>query len=121
MIPPIFPVCSADAGVAAVLGAGLDCRLYPFGEAESGLASYATWQHIGGAPGNYIDTTPDIDRFALQIDCWGPDNATVIGIATALRDAIEPHAHITRWGGSERDGETRRYRFSFDVDWWLGR
>lgn len=121
MTPPIFPVCSADAGVAAVLGAGLDCRLYPFGEAEPGINVYATWQHIGGAPENYIDTTPDIDRFALQIDCWGPDNATVIRIAEALRDAIETYAHIIRWGGAERDPETRRYRLSFDVDWWLDR
>lgn len=121
MTPPTFPICSSDPGVAAVLGAGLDCRLYPFGESEPGMKSYATWQHVGGTPENYIDRAPDIDRFALQIDCWAPDNDTVLSIAAALRDAIEPHAHITRWGGTSRDSETRRYRFSFDVDWHVQR
>ena len=121
MIPPIFAICSADPGVAAVLGAGLDCDLYPFGEAPPGLATYVVWQHVGGLPENYLSDTPDMDRFAIQVDCWAPDSATALSVAAALRDAIEPHAHITRWSGAERDPETRRYRFSFDVDWWLGR
>ena len=45
----------------------------------------------------------------------------MLSIAAALRDAIEPHAHITRWGGSSRDEKTKRYRYSFDVDWHVQR
>jgi len=121
MYPPIFAVCAADAGVTALLGAS-PTRLYPFGEAPQGVVyPYAVWQLVGGSPENYINQRPDIDSFTVQVDVYADTGTTARSIATALRDAIEPHAHIVRWGGESRDQDTNRYRSSFDVDWFVSR
>lgn len=61
--------------------------------------------------------TSDADSYTLQVDVYADTVASATSVATALRDAIEPHAYITRWGGQSRDPETKRYRYSFDVDW----
>ncbi len=121
MFPQIFQVCAANAAVKAALGAS-PVRLYPFGEAPQGVAKpYAVWQTIGGLPENYINQRPDMDRFALQVDVYADTATAARNAAKAMRDAIEPHAHITRWGGESRDPETNNYRVSFDVDWWTKR
>lgn len=117
MFPPIFQVAAADPGVTNLLGAA-PVRLWPFGEAPEGTAlPYAVWQLASGSPENYINQRPDIDSFAIQVDCWATSATEARNVGKALRDAIEPHAHITRWGGESRDNETGNYRLSFDVDW----
>ena len=121
MYPPIFTICNADPAVQAVLG-GAPVRLYPFGEAEDEVEKpYATWQGIGGAPENYLDQPPDIDSFALQVDVYGRTAEDARAAAKAIRDAIEPHAQITRWNGEDKDTATGLYHYSFDVDWWVNR
>lgn len=117
MFAPIFQVCAINAGVQSALGTN-PVRLYPFGEAPQGISKpYAVWQVIGGEPGNYINQIPDTDFHSLQVDVYAPTVTGGRDAAQALRDAIEPVAHITRWGGESRDPETKNYRFSFDVDW----
>ena len=117
MFPPIFQVCAADNAVKAALGSN-PVRLYPFGEAPQGVAKpYAVWQTIGGAPGNYINQRPDLDSFVLQVDIYADTATAARNAAMALRDAIEPQAHITRWGGESKDPETTACRVSFDVEW----
>lgn len=121
MFPPIFQVCAADSAVTAILGSS-PVRFYPFGEAPQGVQlPYAVWQSIGGEPQNYINERPDIDRFAVQIDVYADAATPARAVAKALRDAIEPNAHITRWGGEWREPETKSYRISFDCDWWTPR
>lgn len=117
MIAPVFSVCSASAEVIAILGSS-PVRLYPFGEHyDNTVYPYAVWQNIGGSPENYLAQRPDADSYSVQIDVYANTSGEVIAAAKALRDAIEPHAYITRWGDQERDTQTRRYRYSFDVDW----
>lgn len=121
MIAPIFPVCAASLAVRDLLG-GDTLRLYPFGmQDDNVIYPYAVWQNISGAPENYLAQRPDADGFTLQVDAYADTADEVIAVAKALRDAIEPHAYITRWGGQEIDAETRRYRYSFDVDWIVSR
>ncbi|TKU71469.1 DUF3168 domain-containing protein [Citrobacter sp. wls710] len=121
MIAPIFIVCAARPTVVALLG-GDTLRLYPFGQHDDNLVyPYVVWQNITGSPENYLAQRPDADFFTLQVDAYADTVDEVIAVAAALRDAIEPHAHITRWGGQERDPETKRYRYSFDVDWIVNR
>jgi hypothetical protein len=118
MTAPIFEVCSRDAGVVALLGAGADLRLYSFGEAPEGVAKpYAVWQLINGSPENYLSGRPDADGFTLQVDVYGTTGTSVRKVRDAIRDAIELQAHITRWGAEGRDPTTKNYRASFDVDW----
>ncbi|MDV9030571.1 DUF3168 domain-containing protein [Pseudomonas sp. RAC1] len=118
MTPPIVEACAASAAVTALLGAGVDMRLYSFGEAEEGVAKpYAVWQLITGDPENYLAGRPDVDSFTLQVDIYGTTGTSVRSVRDAIRDAIELRANITRWGGESRDPTTKNYRTSFDVDW----
>lgn len=121
MFAPIFSICAASTAVKAELGAS-PVRLYPFGFAPQGVElPYAVWQQVGGAPENFIGGVPDIDLFAVQVDVYATTETEARDAAKALRDAIEPHAHITRWGGEWTDPDTLHKRYSFDVDWHVKR
>jgi len=118
MTPPIFQLCSQAADVTELLGTGANLRLYSFGEAPEGVAKpYAVWQLVNGEPENYLAGRPDADVVTLQIDVYGTTGTTVRQVRDAIRDAIELHAYVTRWGGEGRDPATKNYRASFDVDW----
>ncbi|ELY8031365.1 DUF3168 domain-containing protein [Pseudomonas aeruginosa] len=121
MFPPIFEVCSASPEVAALLGSN-PIRLFEFARAtQSTPRPYATWASVAGSPENYLNQRPDLDRYVIQIDCWGSTSSQVRAVAQALRDAIEPVAYITAWRGEEVDADTALYRYSFDVDWLVQR
>ncbi len=118
MTPPIELVCAADPGVTALLGSGVDLRIYPFGEAPEGvLKPYAVWQLVNGSPENYLAGRPDVDGFTLQVDVYGTTSKSVRQVREAISDAIELRAYVTRWGGESRDTATKNFRASFDVDW----
>lgn len=122
MEPPIFSVCSTDPGVTALLGAGVDCRLYSFGEAPDGTQKpYAVWSLIAGSPENYLAGRPDADGFTLQVDVYAATTSAVTAVTKALCAAIELRAHVVRWGGTDRDPKTKHPHRSFDVDWWVER
>ena len=117
MIAPVFAVCFKSEEAKSLLGAS-PLRLYPFGMQDDRIVyPYAVWQNISGEPENYLAQRPDADSFTIQIDAYADTPDEVIAVAAALRNAIEPHAHIVRWGSQSRDSETKRYRYSFDVDW----
>ncbi|WP_250602053.1 tail completion protein gp17 [Serratia marcescens] len=117
MIAPIFKVCAASQAVTALIGES-PVRLYPFGLQDDNVVyPYVVWQNISGYPENYLKKRPDADSYTLQVDVYADTVSSAASVAAALRDAIEPHAYITRWGGQSRDPETKRYRYSFDVDW----
>lgn len=121
MIPPIFPVCVESQAVIDLLGSE-PLRLYPFGmQNDTVIYPYAVWQNIGGEPENFLNQSPDIDRFSLQVDIYGNTGEEVIAVAMAIRNAIQAKSNITRWGGQTRDPNTNRYRYSFDVDWFVKR
>ncbi len=122
MFPPIFAVCAASAAVKAAIGSN-PVRFYPAGQAEEATARpYAVWQIIpGGEPENYLGNLPDIDRFPVQVDVYADTATSARNTAKAIRDAIEPHAHLTRWNGEDRDPDTKNYHYSFDVDWFVQR
>lgn len=125
MYPPLFAAVNVS-GVQALLKTGTGpLRFYLFGRAPQGVdLPYAVWQMSGGAPENFLGNVPDMDSMGVQIDVYaspsqGPDVAR--NVAEAIRDAIEPHCHITSWRGDFQDPDTNNYRFSFDCDWWVSR
>lgn len=121
MFPPIYEVCAASPAVTSLLGTN-PVRLFAFGEAPQNEARpYAVWQMVTGSPENYVGDRPDIDRYLIQIDVYAVGGATSRSVALALRDAIEPGAHIVGWRGEGRDPDTRMYRYSFDVEWFVNR
>ena len=116
MYPPIFQLISADTDAKKALGAS-PVRFYPFGAAPENVAlPYAVWQTVGGYPENYLAEVPDIDQYMVQVDVYATTATTARSTAEALRDAIEPSAHIAAWRGESKDAETGHYRYSFDVD-----
>lgn len=119
MIPPIFSICAASAAVRAALGSA-PVRLYAFGMVDAErppAAPYAVWQGFDGSAERYLDRVPDVDYFSTQVDVYADTSDALLSAARALRDAIEPHAYITRWSAQGTDPPTKRLRFSFDVDW----
>lgn len=125
MIIPLFPLIVASPACTAILGTS-PTRFYPFGIApQPGDPEYAvpyvTHQIITGLPENYIGDRPDIDSVTVQMDLWCADPLQIDPLTAALRDALESHGHITRYGSTEREGETKLYRFTFDFDYWLPR
>jgi|SRR5690625_2584863 len=121
MYPPIFSIVSKSAAVKSAFGTD-PIRIYMFGLAPEGVKHpYAVWQIVGGSPENYLNETPNIDLFSVQIDVYGASVTAVRNGARALRDSIEPHAHVVSWRGESKDVETNLYRSSFDVDFWTDR
>lgn len=117
MIAPIFPVCAASPAVTALIGTS-PVRLYPFGEHDDNVVyPYVVWQNRDGDAPMYLKTAPDFDEYRLQVDVYGNTVAEAAAVAKALRDAIQTKAYISRWGTQGKDPVTKRYRYSFDVDW----
>lgn len=122
---PLFPIVSTNAAVQAALGTS-PVRFYPFDFAtQPGTPAYAVpyavWQVVTGLPENYLDCPPDVDSYSIQIDVYGGSVTEVQAAVKALRDALEPHGYITRWGNEEREEETGLYRYGFDFDYWVKR
>lgn len=123
MTLPIFRVCAADTSVQSLLGgAGGVVRLFPFGEApEENTRPYAVYQTVYGAPENYLGQTPDVDSYGIQVDSYAMTAGEASQVAKALRNAIEPFAHVVSWDGESRDAATSLYRYGFTVDWFVDR
>jgi len=118
MLPPIYSTLLASAAVFALVGT----RIYRHGRAPQNVdAPYVTWSVITGTPENQLSGTPPVDRQTLQIDCWALTDTGVEALAVAVRDAIEPYAHMTGMPVDQREVETKLWRMALQVDWWLDR
>jgi Protein of unknown function (DUF3168) len=118
MLPPIYDILFAATAVSAIVGT----RIYPHGEAPQDVTRpYVTWFLVAGVPENALDCAPDIDRSTVQIDCWHQTSAGVVQLASAVRNAIEPHAHVTNLFLNQLEPETRLYRFALQLDYLLPR
>lgn len=118
MYPPVFAAVNVT-GVHALLKTGQgELRFYLFGEAPQGVTRpYAVWRQVFGLPENFLGEAPDLDTFGTQIDVYANDAASARAVAAALRDAIEPVAHITSWRGDGTDPETKAKTFTFEAEW----
>jgi hypothetical protein len=123
MRPPIFEACVADTTVQSLLG-GVELRVYQFGDAPQDCkVPYVVWQIVYGQPLNALNELPTMDSFGTQIDVYGKENdpGATRAVAKAMRNALEPFGYITEWRGESRDPDTRNYRVSFTVDWFVER
>lgn len=115
MYPPIYPPVAASAAVKALLGNVP--RFFSFGEADQGTAKpYAVWQTISGGPENYLGTSPDADRWRVQVDAYAATPAQARAVAEAIQLALEAVAYVVSYGAEQRDFATRAYRAGFDVE-----
>jgi len=122
MIPPIFATLSVNAGVTALIGSGDNCRCYPFGIAPVGtVIPYVTWYTVAGEPENKLTQGAFCDRLRCQVDCWANTGAASLALAQAVRSALEPISVMTSINLTEKDEETRIYRFSMDFEFIVNR
>lgn len=121
MYPPVFAVAFQSADLKAKLGSS-PMRFYMFGLApETKVYPYAVWQVVAGSPDNVINGLPCSDVFTVQVDLYDKSSNGVRDCAKAMRNALEPYAHIVSWRGESRDDETMSFRSSFDLDWFVQR
>lgn len=125
MYPTIYAAVNVPAVQALLKSGNGPLRFWLFGMAPQGVTyPYAVWQTSGGTPENYLGNVPDVDSFGVQIDVYASESQgtdVARSVAQAIRNAIEPHCHITSWRGDSQDSVTKSYRFSFDCDWIVNR
>jgi hypothetical protein len=118
MLPPVFQTLKASTGVKNIVGTNPP-RIYRHGSAPQDREKpYITWFLVSGVPENTLSETPSTDRMSVQIDCWHQTDQGVETLAQAVRDAIEPYAHMTGIVLNEREAETKLYRIALGFDWW---
>ena len=118
MLPPVFQVLKDSPAVMAFVG-GQPPRIFRAGSAPQDVdRPYITWQLVTGVPENNLSDPPPVDRQSVQVDCWHQLDKQIDAMATAVRDAVEPHAHMTSVLLHEREPETRLYRIAMQFDFW---
>lgn len=119
MLPAVFPILSGAAAVTALVGTN-PVRVYRHGRAPQGVTTpYVTWAVDAGTAENILSGTPPADAYSVRVDCWSDDGTQVETLAQAVRDAIEPNAHMTGVVADDREPETNRYRLSMHFDFWV--
>lgn len=121
MLPPIFATLKASQEVKNIVGTNPP-RIYRHDSApQDASRPYVTWFLVSGVPENNLSELPPVDRIAVEIDCWHQTDAGIDLLASAVRDAIEPYAHMTAVVVNLREPETKLFRIGMQFDWWLDR
>ena len=120
MLPPVYATLAADSGILDLLGD--PPRISRHGRAPQDSARpYVTWGLVVGVPENTLSEAPGIDRCTVQVDCWSLDSSDAVELAQAVRDVIEPEAHMTAVIVDEREAGTKLYHIAMQFDWFLSR
>lgn len=118
--PVLFDTLNNSNAVKAVLGVPL--RVYPWGRAPQNVRKpYATYDVYNAVPENYLGNRPDIDNKGTQLQIFSDDTGKLDACFIAVRDAIEPVAHITSFQTIARDDDTDLYSIILDIDFWESR
>lgn len=121
--PSLFEILNENNNVKVLLGAN-PLRVFPWGEAphsEKLLKPYATYGVYSGIPENFLGETPDIDNHGTQVDIYSTSGKNCENCFIAIRDAIEPYAHMTNFSLPIRDPATQLYSARLEFDFWESR
>jgi hypothetical protein len=114
----LFQTLKNNSTVTALLGTN-PVRVFPWGSAAPKSARpYATYAIYNALPENYLDTVPDIDNQGTQIDIWADTVQSCDAVFIAIRDALEPIAHMLNYRGAERDEATQLFHARMEFDFW---
>jgi uncharacterized protein DUF3168 len=121
MFPAVFVILKASTAVKNIVGTNPP-RIYRHGNAPQDVTKpYITWTVISGVPENNLSDLPPVDRVTVQVDCWHQTDGGIEVLAEAVRDAIEPVAHMTGIVVDLREPETKLFRIGMQFDHWLAR
>ncbi len=124
MLPPVFQLLKASSNVRAIVGTNPP-RIWRHGAVPESVPTpirdaYVVWLVIL-TPENQISGTPTADRATVQLDCFHPTDAGVVDLATAVRDALEPHGHMTSTPFDGKEPESKLFRMSLQFDIFVNR
>jgi hypothetical protein len=123
MLWPIFAIVSGSSACTTLLGTN-PVRFWQDTVPEAyapATKPYATLSTIGGAPENYLEAVPGIDQGRVQVDVFGDTPASARNVAIAIRNAIEPSAHMISTPTSLYEPDTKLYRWILEFDFWTPR
>ena len=121
MNPPIFSLIQASAPCTALLGIS-PVRFFPSGRAPQNVEKpYAVYAVYNATPENYLDGVPDIDNKGTQVDIYANTEPELRALFTAIRDTVEPKAHMTSFSTPSPDAETALFTARLEFDFWDGR
>jgi hypothetical protein len=118
MNPDLFPLLFASTPVKALLGAS-PLRVFPWNRAPQNVEKpYAVYAVYNGNPENYMSNTPDIDNKGTQLNIYGNTSKSVEDCFIAIRNVIEPVAHMTSFSTPALDADTDLYSVTMEFDFW---
>lgn len=121
MNPELFQILNASVQVRLLLGSN-PLRVYPWGRAPQNVRKpYAVYTVYNAIPENYLDSVPDIDNKGTQIDIYADNAESLNNCFMAIRDAIEPTAHMLSYSTPNQDAETDLYTGRMEFDFWEDR
>ncbi len=121
MNPKIFEILSAESDVTDLFGTN-PVRIFPAGRApQNSQKPYAVYGVFNGNPENYLDTVPDIDNKGTQINIYAQSYAILEDCFVAIRDSLEPHAHMISYSTPDVDADTNLYSARMEFDFWEAR
>ena len=117
----IFPLLFSSNDVKALLGSA-PLRVYGWGQAPpDSVIPYVTFGVVSGVPQNHLDSVPDMDLAATQVDIWAATEDSSRACFAAIRDVLEAYAHMTSFSTEEFDNETKLYRTRMEFDFFEAR
>lgn len=121
MNPDLFPLLNASAPVKLLMGAN-PLRVWPWGQApDNPKKPYAVYEVYNANPENYLDQVPDIDNKGTQINIYADSAASLEACYLAIRNTLEPHAHMTSFATPALDEETELFSCRMEFDFWDAR
>lgn len=125
MLPPVFQWLKASTNVKNIVGTNPP-RIWrgiapQTADGKPMPNPYITWFAPGIAPENNLSDPPPTDRVTVQVDCWHQTDEGIVLLATAARDAIELHCHVTNGSFDPTEPETKLRRFRMTFDAWVDR
>lgn len=117
MMPPVYATLMADPTVAAMTGGRIRQDV---GNPDEG-APYIVWRLLSATPELTTKRRAPADRCSISVDAFARDEAEREALTAAARNALEPHGHILTIQSLGQDAETRLWRMTFDMDWFIAR
>lgn len=117
----LFTILNSDIQVKLRLGSN-PLRVYPWGRAPSDVKKpYAVYAVYSGVPENYLGQVPDIDNKGTQINIYADTADSLEKCFIAVRNSLEPHAHMTNFTTPDQDADTNLFSCRMEFDFWENR
>lgn len=118
MNPDLFTLLNASVPVKMLLGSN-PLRVYPWSRApENPRKPYAVYGVYNANPENYLDRVPDIDNKGTQITVYSNTAENLEDCYEAIRDVLEPHAHMINFSTPDLDQDTNLFLCVMEFDFW---